>query len=319
MGRKKSPKISGSSISDERGRVLWIVVLACFVFNMLLFQMIFHKHAVEYSSDQDVSLRGVRRRVNREKEENADSSTMLKNRPEARTSTSPLDRWKGSIDDEASSEPSSLFSKKYDQNDASNMDTSREDMLRRFSTPRKFDDLARPSDKVMVTEALETWRLLWRGIASACVFPDFQSDPQTSWQLIKDQLMLLQRGGIDVTGPVERIRQGLREKSEVMQDLQDGKKLVVAGAIVDSILESIRVSKYPKGEMNDGARVDRIDAMMLFRNLLNNKWHRKQQAEREAFFRKYHENFLEKHGNAASTVVSVSLSHPNHQRYFPPI
>eukprot|EP00940_MAST-03C_sp_MAST-3C-sp2_P001643 g1643.t1 len=198
-------------------------------------------------------------------------------------------------------------------------------LLKDFQKQRRFHDLSKPSQETMAEDAVETWKLLWRGIASLIVYDEHQSDPVTSWKLINDQLKMLEVAGINVTVQVGIIRNGNFNAESVLQSSSvSAQSSKVTRAIVHTLLSLIESSKgNPDVDPN---RVRQIDGMMLLRNLLNNKWHRKQEAARDAFFRKYHSDYLSQNGYVSNPDEARPEYHsgsvlgdPLHHRYFPPL
>ena len=194
-------------------------------------------------------------------------------------------------------------------------------VLDKFIRPEKLIADRSSSDINMGTEALDRFMLLWRGIAAFVAFPEYQSDPEKSWRLIEEELKMLEQMGVNVLNPIAQIRLGVMNVDVLMKSVPE-KDRNAAMAIVSFLSRAVQITKSGvHDEKEKKYQVEHIDSMMLFKNLLDNKWRRRQEEAREEYFREFHKRIQDQYGKNDEDNTASFLSNNSSMisKYFTPL
>ena len=194
-------------------------------------------------------------------------------------------------------------------------------VLDKFIRPEKLIADRSSSDINMGTEALDRFMLLWRGIAAFVAFPEYQSDPEKSWRLIEEELKMLEQMGVNVLNPIAQIRLGVMNVDVLMKSVPE-KDRNAAMAIVSFLSRAVQITKSGvHDEKQKEYQVEHIDSMMLFKNLLDNKWRRRQEEAREEYFREFHKRIQDQYGKNDEDNTASFLSNNSSMisKYFTPL
>jgi hypothetical protein len=263
-------------------RRAWVLVLVCFLINTILFQVVVHTHVSQQHDESSLIRNTVVVSKNRPKRSLRDNVVVVAKK------LVPTDQ---------------VLNKVKDKVD-----------LDKFVVPEKLIADRSSSEKDMGTEALERFMLLWRGIAAFVAFPEYQSDPDKSWRLIEEELKMLQDMGVNVLNPIIKIRSGEMNAVHLMESVPK-KDRNAASAIVSFLYRAIKNTKSDTNDDDEKYQVERIDSMMLFKNLLSNKWRRRQEEAREEYFKEFHQKIQDQYGKMPGISDDVSIV----SKYFTPL
>ena len=194
-------------------------------------------------------------------------------------------------------------------------------VLDKFIVQERLIEDRSSSDISMGTEALDRFMLLWRGIAAFVAFPEYQSDPEKSWRLIEEELKMLEQMGVNVLNPIAQIRLGVMNVDVLMKSVPE-KDRNAAMAIVSFLSRAVQITKSGvHDEKEKKYQVEHIDSMMLFKNLLDNKWRRRQEEAREEYFREFHKRIQDQYGKNDEDNTASFLSNNSSMisKYFTPL
>jgi len=179
-----------------------------------------------------------------------------------------------------------------------------------FMSPGHYDDLDY-STKDKAFDIIEKWNSLWRGIASLILFEDKQTDTETSWSLVEEELNMLKNGGVvDMLLSVRRIRSGSRLREEIVKKGSNQKDRVES-RVVDYLLKLMSGDSDKISESRDFRPIDMMDTMLLLKYLMENRLKRRQMEKRE--------QYLREHGDDLTFPGSVSKDTTKPTQSFVPL
>lgn len=255
----------------SRRTSLWSLAMGLFVFNFALFQLLFHGDLIEshYST--------IRRPWHdSRRQEHQKHPRMRWRKDPALADVDDKDRTRmfaqgGTpyVEEDSNGQRSKNRNReKVSGRSKQNVDTwNMENLV-------KYRDAVSPTDESMAEYGVNRFKLLWRGIASLIVHKDFQSDPTTSWNLIDEQLKQMSEKGIVLGAAIDRLRSGEHDPAALLRGVPHANEFV-SKAIVSYLIDLIESKEHV---------VDPIDGIMLLKNLLDNRWRKKQREARLRYF-----------------------------------